>query len=101
MPEDHERITELEARVAELESENVQLKSRLAVLEKFQEFAQPMVINADMLRKKMGAKDYFKTERRHSNPLVDLGEALDKIKPVEPNQEIGESGRTMGDDPGG
>ncbi len=75
------------------------LESQVAELNKFQDFAQPIVINAsrlwDKTHEREGLKDYFKPIQIEAPPLVKLGEALDRITPVEPTPEIGESKPTM------
>ncbi len=87
--EDRERIGILEL-----------LRAR-AELEKFRDFAQPHVIRAselwDKIHAREGLRDHFGPIRRGPLrlPLEELDEALDTIRPIEPNQEIGESKPTQ------
>ena len=65
----------------------IKLHERIAVLEAFRDFAQPVIINAnrlwDAIHAREGLRDYFKLQPHHSQILVDLGKALDaQVKPI-------------------
>ena len=59
----------------------ITIEQRLEELEKFRDFAQPIVINCgrlwDRTHEREGLKDYFKTETHHAQPLIELGNAID------------------------
>lgn len=60
----------------------ITIEQRLEELEKFRDFAQPIVINCgrlwDRTHEREGLKDYFKTETHHAQPLIELGKAIDE-----------------------